>query len=225
MGITRYVLISWYYYHMKKIIFFDFDGTLTDSNSWYAFNTHFGMTPQEDHSLFENYLKNSFDYKTWTTEIVRILKERNLCTKNAVHAFAETIKPRSDAKEVIQACKDADYITVVISGGIKQVVEPIAKHLGVEYVFTTSDLLFDEHGMLDSIIDNGDEMHAKVRGFEEVCIERGIPEDQAYAVGDGGNDIEIFKRTKKGILIGNYAPLKEFAWKQVQSLSEIKELL
>jgi phosphoserine phosphatase len=210
---------------MKKIIFFDFDGTLTDSNSWYAFNTHFGMTPEEDHSLFENYVKNSFDYKTWMTEIVRIVKERNLCTKNAVHAFAETIKPRSDAKEVIQACKDADYITVVISGGIKQIIEPVAKKLGVDHVFTTSDLIFDSQGMFETIIDSGDEMHAKVRGFEEVCIERGIPEEQALVVGDSGNNIELFKRTKKGILLGNYEPLKPLAWKQVQSLSEIKELL
>jgi hydroxymethylpyrimidine pyrophosphatase-like HAD family hydrolase len=44
-------------------------------------------------------------------------------------------------------------------------------------------------------------------------------------VGDGGNDLEIFKRTKKAIQIGNYEPLKEFAWKRVENLSEIKELI
>jgi hydroxymethylpyrimidine pyrophosphatase-like HAD family hydrolase len=68
-------------------------------------------------------------------------------------------------------------------------------------------------------------MYAKLNSFESICSKYEVSPSETIAVGDGGNDLEIFKKTKKGILVGNYEKLKPFAWKQVQSLSEIKELI
>ncbi len=210
---------------MKKLIFFDFDGTLTASNSWYLFNTHFGMTPEEDASLFEKYLKNTLNYEDWLKALIAILKDRNLCTKEAVEQFSEGISPRDNATELVQACKDAGYRIVVLSGGLKQVVEPFARKLGIDEVYPTNELVFDDEGKFSSIIDQSDEMHAKVRAFIKICADYDVPEEDAFVVGDGGNDLEIFKRSKKAIQIGNYEPLKEFAWKHVENLEEIKELI
>jgi phosphoserine phosphatase len=210
---------------MKKLIFFDFDGTLTTSNSWYLFNTAFGMTPEEDSSLFDRYLKNQFNYEEWTRQIIAILKDRNLCTESKVKEFSESISLRDGAFDLIQACKDAGYKTIILSGGLKQIVEPFANQLGIDEVYSTNEIVFDTDGAFVSIHDQSDEMHAKVKAFIDVCAKYEILEDEAIMVGDGGNDLEIFKRTKKAIQIGNYEPLKEFAWKQVQNLSEIKELI
>lgn len=210
---------------MKKLICFDFDGTLTDSTSWYLFNTHFGMTVEEDTSLFKSYINNSIDYKTWIVEIVKILKDRNLCDKESVESFAQTITAREEASEVIKACKDAGYITVVISGGLKQIVEPITKNLGIDHVVAISELVFNEDGKLETIIDNGDEMHAKVKVFETICAQYEVKPEETIVVGDGGNDLEIFKKTQKGIQIGNYEPLKPFAWKNIENLKEIIDLI
>lgn len=210
---------------MTKLICFDFDGTLTDSSSWYLFNTHFGMTAEEDHALFQQYLENGFDYKTWTREIVKILKERNKLNKDSLLEFVQTISLREDAAGLMNACKNDGYTTVVISGGLKQVVEHVASALGVDQILTTAELIFGEDGKFKDIVDSGDEMHAKVKAFEDICEEYGVSPEDAIAVGDGGNDIEIFKKTNKGILVGNYEKLKPFAWKQVQSLSEIKEFI
>lgn len=210
---------------MKKLIFFDFDGTLTESSSWYLFNTYFGMTKEEDSSLFERYLKNGFNYREWMEQIIHILKDRGLCTEEKVREFSETIQTREGARDLIQACKDAGYMTVVISGGIKQVVEPITQNLGADKTYTTAEIIFNQTGLLENIIDQSDERHAKLKAFEEICLEFGVDPEDTLAVGDGGNDLEIFKRTKKGIQIGDYEPLKEFAWKRVENLSEIKELL
>ena len=210
---------------MNKLICFDFDGTLTEKSSWYLFNTHFGMTPEEDHSLFHQYLENGFDYKNWMLEIVRILKERGRCTKDAVAEFAQTISVREDAQSTITALKEKGYKVIVYSGGLKQVIEPVALMIGADEVYTTAELVFDENGVFHSIIDQSDEMHAKVKAFIALCVRYGIDESEAVVVGDGGNDLEIFRRSKKAIQIGNYEPLKEYAWKQIQSLSEIKELI
>ncbi len=210
---------------MKKLICFDFDGTLTEQSSWYLFNTHFGMTPEEDASLFEQYVNNGFDYKTWTRQIVAILKERNILNTDSLEEFVKTIKLREDASELINACKEADYKVVIISGGLKQVVEYVIGAPGVDHIITTAELIFSADGSFEDIVDNGDEMYAKVKAFENICAEHGVNPEDAIAVGDGGNDVEIFKKTKKGILLGSYEKLKPLAWKQVQSLREIKELL
>lgn len=210
---------------MNKIIFFDFDGTLTASNSWYLFNTQFGITKEEDTALFERYLKTSFSYREWMDEIIALLKARGLCTQEAVEAFASTIVLRDDAKETLQACKDAGYITVVISGGLRQVIETAVRDLPIDRVCTTAELVFNDDGTLSSIIDQSDEMHAKVKAFIALCEEYGVQQEDSTIVGDGGNDLELFKRSKKAIQIGNYEPLKEYAWKHIESLSEIKELL
>lgn len=210
---------------MDKLICFDFDGTLTESSSWYLFNTHFGMTAEEDHSLFQQYLENGFDYKNWIAQIITILKERSLLNRDSLELFLSTIPLRDGAKELLNSCKESGYTTAIISGGLKQVVEYVSCALGVDHVITTSELVFNEDGSFETIVDQGDEMYAKVKAFETICKEYGVSSEDAIAVGDGGNDLEIFKKTKKGIILGNYEPLKEFAWKQVQSLSEIKELI
>ncbi len=225
MGITGQSLILWYDSPMKKFICFDFDGTLTDSSSWLLFNTHFGMTAEEDHSLFQQYLENGFDYKNWISQITAILKERNLLTRDSLQGFLQTVVLRDDVLDLINTCKELGYTTVIISGGLKQIVEHAVGGLGIDRIITTSELVFNEDGSFESIVDQGDEMHAKVKAFEAICEEYGVLPEDAIAVGDGGNDLEIFKKTKKGILVGNYEKLKPFAWKQVQSLSEVKELL
>lgn len=210
---------------MNKIVFFDFDGTLTVSNSWYLFNTQFGITKEEDTALFERYLKTNFSYREWMDEIVALLKSRGSCTQEAVETFARTIVLRDDAKETLQACKDAGYIVVVISGGLRQVVETALEGLPIDHICTTAELVFDAEGNFTSIIDQSDEMHAKVEAFINLCAQYQIDEQDAVVVGDGGNDLEIFKRSKKAIQIGNYEPLKEYAWKHIESLSEIKEFV
>lgn len=210
---------------MNKLICFDFDGTLTNQSSWYLFNTHFGMTAEEDASLFDQYIHNGFDYKNWTAQITNILKERQLLNKDSLESFISSISLREEAFELLKSCKDAGYKTVIISGGLKQVVEHAAQSLDVDHIFTTSELVFNEDGGFENIIDSGDEMYAKVQLFEKVCEEYKVNPEEVIAVGDGGNDLEIFKRTKKGILLGDYEKLKPLAWKRIENLSEIKELL
>ena len=61
--------------------------------------------------------------------------------------------------------------------------------------------------------------------FEGVCREHGVNPEETIHVGDSRNDIEIFQKTKKGVLIGDHAGLKPFAWKQIHNLKEIIDTL
>ena len=62
---------------MKKIIFFDLDGTLSPTNSWYLFNLAFGMSETEDNTMFDWYKRGIISYDQWDDLIVKIIREKN----------------------------------------------------------------------------------------------------------------------------------------------------
>lgn len=210
---------------MKKLIFFDLDGTLSPTNSWYLFNLAFGMSEAEDNVLFDWYKRGLITYPEWDDMIVKILRDKNQCTKEKVETFASSILPRPEAQSLIDACRAAGYITIIVSGTMKQIAENFRARLGVDLSYTCSEIVFRDDGTFEDIANDKDEAPAKLRIFERVCAEHGVDPAETLMVGDGGNDLEIFKRTKKAIQIGDYEPLKALAWKRIENLSEIKDLL
>ena len=210
---------------MKKVVFFDLDGTLTAESTWHLFNPHFGMTETEDQVLFDWYKRGLITYSQWDEFIVKILREKNQCTKDKVTAFADSIAPRADAQAVIDACKEKGYVTIILSGTMKQIADSFKTRLGIDFSYTTSTIIFDDRGIFEDIENDKDEAPAKLRVFERVCAEHGVDPTETLVVGDGGNDLEIFKRSKKAVLLGNYEPLKPHAWKQITELREVIDLL
>lgn len=210
---------------MKKLIFFDLDGTLIKESTWHLFNPYFGMTEEEDQVLFDWYKRGLLTYSEWDDMIVKILRDKNECTKEKVEAFAETILPRPETQELINTCKEAGYTTIILSGTMKQIAESFRTRLGIDLSYTCSEIVFRDDGTFEDIANDKDEAPAKLRIFERVCAEHGVEPTETIMVGDGGNDLEIFKKTKKAIQIGNYESLKEFAWKHIESLSEIKDFI
>jgi phosphoserine phosphatase len=210
---------------MKKLIFFDLDGTLSPTNSWYLFNLYFGMSEEEDKVMFDWYRRGLITYPEWDDLITKILREKNQCTKGKVEIFAETIAPRPETQDLINVCKEAGYTTIILSGTMKQIAESFRARLNIDLSYTCSEIVFRDDGTFEDIANDKDEAPAKLRIFERICAEHGADPEQTIMVGDGGNDIEVFKRTKKGIQIGGYEPLKEFAWKKIENLKEIIDLI
>lgn len=219
-----------------KLVFFDLDGTLIAGNSWRLFNLTFGLTENEDAMFFDLYHRGIITYKEWVDLIARILRERKLCSKGAYAAFTETLVPREDAAVLIDDLHAKGYQAVLLSGALHQSAEALGRRVGIDHVYTTASLVFADDGYVSSIelhksMDElpmrtiEDEGLAKRSIFEEVCAVFGADPEETIHVGDGGNDIEIFKRTKKGILFGTFEPLEPLAWKKVTRLGDIAGFL
>lgn len=213
------------YLYMKKPIFFDLDGTLIKGNSWYEFNLYFGMSEQEDEMMFTWYREGILTYSEWVELIVKILRQKNNCTQEKMAEFIKTIIPRPETIEVMRICKERGYSPIIISGTMKQIAEGVREFIGADASYTVNEIIFNDHGVFETIRNEKDEGPAKLRIFEKVCDELKISSEEAIYVGDSGNDLHIFEKTKKGILLGNYEQLKPLAWKQVQNLNEITDLL
>jgi len=209
---------------MQKIIFFDLDGTLTPRSTWYELNLKLGITPGEDKTLFDQYLAETLQYNDWTKKLFRIHKSRGSITKDEIVDFAQTIELRPDAVPTIDALKQKGYIVVLLSGAVDTVVEAMAKRLGIVEWFACSKLSFDDAGVLSDIVSTGDEADSKLGLARTYLSKNNIAIDDAIAIGDGGNEEALFK-VMKGILFGHTEKLKPLAWKQVENLSEIPNLV
>jgi HAD superfamily phosphoserine phosphatase-like hydrolase len=209
---------------MEKVICFDLDGTLIEGTSWAEFNQSLGLTEEEDAHLFEEYKKGLISYTTWIDEIMTIYHKYNPVHKEVIEALSILFPSRNGAEALIADAKEKGYTPVLLSGGVDAMVQKCAERFGIEHVFSTNELVFDEEGYLESIVSMGDEAPAKVALLELFCEKHGVAMKEIICVGDGENDVELFKVTK-GIQIGKHQALAEVAWKQVEELEEISAIL
>jgi phosphoserine phosphatase len=212
---------------MKKLIFFDLDGTLSPTNSWNLFNKEFGLTEAEDNVLYDWHKRDLITFSWWSNMVTKIIRERNLCTKEKVEAFVKTIQPRPETVALIVTCKEKGYTPIILSGTMYQIAKDFASRIGVELVYTCSEGVFDENGAFLDITnaDAEDEALTKLQIFKSVCEEHGVDATETIMVGDGSNDVEVFKHTTKGIHTGEHRKLREHAWKHVENISEVGELI
>jgi phosphoserine phosphatase len=101
--------------------------------------------------------------------------------------YIDTIEP--DAKNVIETARAAGWTPMIISGGFRQAIRPLADFLGIERVEAV-DLFFDAHGRYQRF----DETYPTTRsgGKPEVVnrLRRELSPSRVVMVGDGVSDLE-----------------------------------
>ena len=202
------------------------DGTLTNQNSWYELNLALGITKEEDQEMYDAYERGDLTYIEWTNALLQLYKERKLATKDYAYSVLSKFILRDGVEDLVTDLQNKGYTLLIISGSFDVLVREVAKTLGVQHYKANTELKFDNQGYLKNIVSAGDEPQAKLRHLEKFCKELQIPIHQCVCVGDGANDIELFKKTQKGITFSN-APenVKKESWHTVDCLSDIKNLL
>ncbi len=210
---------------MKHLISFDLDGTLTTENSWFLLNKAMGLTQEEDSELFNDYLSGKISYDEWMDLIISIYKnKKGDLSKDQVDQIANSINIREGAFEVVEKLKSMGHEVIIISGSVDTICNQIAQKLNIDTYLTASQLVFNNENQITDIETMGDERSAKMKLLKNYCDQKGYTLDMVIAIGDGGNDLEIFENVK-GILIGENTELSNVAWKKVSKLSEIPDLM
>lgn len=115
-----------------------------------------------------------------------------------VEALAADIALAPGARTLVRTLKRLGYETVVVSGGFVQVIEPIARDLGIDRV--AANTLEVEGGRLTGrlvgpLVDRAGKAAALVRFAEEAKV----PLSRTIAVGDGANDLDMLAAAGLGI--------------------------
>ena len=207
-----------------KLICFDLDKTLINQNSWYRLNLAMGVTQEEDQKLVDEYFAGKFSYDEWVKKILVMYKERGKADLKNITEILSKYNFLEGAREIVEHVKSKGYHVALISGSINVLVDIVAKDLGIELSEGVNTFIFDENDNLKDIVTYENDEIAKLNILESYCRKLGIDITECVCVGDGDNDIEMFKKTGKGITFKG-SKIEKDAWMVVDELADLLKII
>ncbi|MCX6764179.1 MAG: HAD family phosphatase [Candidatus Nealsonbacteria bacterium] len=209
-----------------KLVCFDIDGTLVDGISWLLLTKGLGCSIEKHLDIFNRSKSGEISFFEGERMLTKMYQESGNANQKFIKELFSKIESKPEAKEIVSYLKKKGYKTYLISGAIDIYVEEIAKKLGVDGFYANSSLEFDKNGILEKIYYRDNQGEIKIKQLNELVKKIGINIKEVVFMGDSDNDLEVFKQTGYGIAIGfSSEELKKFAWKKIDSLKEIKDIL
>ncbi|HUW22112.1 MAG TPA: HAD-IB family phosphatase [Candidatus Bathyarchaeia archaeon] len=183
-----------------------------------------GITREEDKLLLKLYEEGVISYSEWQKILTEIYKKRGNASLENISKVISDYTYRPGAKEVVSYLKRKKYAVALISGSMDILVDKVAKELNIGLFESNNIFIFDENDRLDNIVVLGDDSLVKLRHLQSFCRKLGLKVSQCVAVGDGDNDIELFKKTGHGITFKR-SKLEKYAWRTIENLMDINSIL
>lgn len=178
----------------KRIVMLDMDSTLIEQEVINLLGQAAGKS-NEIKELTDKAMSGGLDFKTALIKRVSLLKGLDPKILNQVR---DQITFTKGAKKLVDELHLQGHKVGVVSGGFIEVIEPILKHLKID--FYRANKLKIENGVLAGEIDGPviDSL-AKRIALEDFADQEKVPLEQTVAIGDGANDLEMIKAAGLGI--------------------------
>jgi phosphoserine phosphatase len=116
----------------------------------------------------------------------------------------------SGARTTLRTLRRLGYHVGVVSGGFRQVIEPLAHELMLDFVAANELEIVDgalTGRVTGAIIDRA----GKAKALRDFAHQAGVPMEQTVAVGDGANDIDMLAAAGLGVAFNAKPVLREVA--------------
>jgi phosphoserine phosphatase len=171
-----------------KLVVFDVDGTLTcHSSIWWRLHEYFG-TQKEGKNYYDQYFAGKINYDQWAAFDAGLWKGQSL---DEVLRVVKETELMPGAEETIQILKQNGIHVAILSGGLDVLADDIGKRLGIEYVLTNK--LLSSDGILTGDVENLVAWGEKSKAIVTVANHFGVKLEETAFVGDGRNDVSVFK--------------------------------
>lgn len=123
---------------------------------------------------------------------------------------AEDVKLTPGARTTLRTLRRLGYHVGVVSGGFRQVIEPLAHELMLDFVAANQLEIVDGKltgRVIGPIIDRA----GKAKALRDFAHQVGVPMAQTVAVGDGANDIDMLAAAGLGVAFNAKPALREVA--------------
>jgi phosphoserine phosphatase len=114
------------------------------------------------------------------------------------------------ARTTLRTLRRLGYYVGVVSGGFRQVIEPLAHELMLDFVAANELEIVDGEltgQVTGPIIDRA----GKAKALRDFAHQAGVPMEQTVAVGDGANDIDMLAAAGLGVAFNAKPALREVA--------------
>jgi len=199
-----------------ELIVFDMDGVLVDiRSSWAWIHDYFGVN--NDESL-EAYMDGEIDDLEFIRRDINLWKskDRYICREDIIKILQEV--PVMDGFEECIPVLSEDYLTAIISGGLK----PLAEYIDGNYFDRVmANDLEEIDGRLtgEGILEV--ELKNKGEAFEKLLSEMGVEKKETVAIGNSHIDAPMLRKAGIGIA---FDPADKKVKEAADSIIEEKDL-
>jgi phosphoserine phosphatase len=213
---------------MIKAVIFDIDDTLTTENSWAQIVIGMGGTWAEDLAIYHDHKEGLLTDQEADAKILVLWKRYGLATKENFIKIFDSIPIKKDAVDLIQYLKEKNITVCLITGSMDMYAEKIAQKVKADSFYFNARLDWDEQGNIIDFDYKANQGALKLDQFHDFLKKNKLKASDCAVIGDSENDVLLFLETKNGIAVrtkAEYKELEKIAWKVVDNLAEIKEII
>jgi phosphoserine phosphatase len=123
---------------------------------------------------------------------------------------AEDVMLTPGARTTVRTLRRLGYHVGVVSGGFRQVIEPLAHELMLDFV-AANELEIVDGKLTGRVVGQIVDRPGKAKALRDFADQVGVPMAQTVAVGDGANDIDMLSAAGLGIAFNAKPALREVA--------------
>lgn len=190
----------------KRLIVFDVDSTLIQGEVIEMLAAHAGAEAAVA-EVTEAAMRGELDFAESLHRRVATLAG---LPAGVVDEVAATLELTPGARTTIRTLRRLGYHCGVVSGGFRQVIQPLADDLMLDYVAANHLEIVDGRltgRVIGPVIDRA----AKAKALRDFAAQVGVPMQQTVAVGDGANDIDMLSAAGLGVAFNAKPALREVA--------------
>jgi phosphoserine phosphatase len=184
----------------------DVDSTLIQQEVIDLLADYAGVMP-EVKEITEQAMSGKLDFKQSLAKRVGLLEG---LSEEIFQWLKPQIQLTPGVQELILAVHELGGKIGAVSGGFSQVLEPLAKEIGLDYWMANS--LEVRGGKLSgNLVGPVIDAEAKATALKSWASDSGIPLEQTIAIGDGANDIQMLECAGYAVAFRPKPVLKQYA--------------
>ena len=179
----------------KRLLISDMDSTIIGQECLDELADFAGLKAEVS-AITERAMRGELDFAGALTQRVAMLKGLNLSALEACHA--ERVRLNAGARELVATMKAHGARAVLVSGGFRYFTSRVAAMAGFDA--DRANTLIDDGAVLTGAVGQpilGRE--AKLTALLEETVALGLTADDALAMGDGANDLDMIRGAGLGI--------------------------
>jgi phosphoserine phosphatase len=182
------------YRRAKRLIVIDVDSTLVQDEAIELLAEELGCADKV-REITARAMDGELDFSESLRERVRLLAG---CPEPVLDHVRSRLRLTPGAPLLARTLRRLGFVTAIVSGGFRQIVEPIRDELGLDHAVANELEIVDGRltgRVVGTIIDRA----GKADALRALAHQTGVPINQTVAVGDGANDLDMLNAAGLGI--------------------------